>query len=91
MEEQAIENAKHRAELSCKFLEIVGNVIENLSPEDLSVSDIPRMLLVSTKIERESRKNLLAYYDRKAAQTAKDTFTVEVLSPDEMRKILKEE
>ncbi|NMC76201.1 MAG: hypothetical protein GYA60_02740 [Candidatus Methanofastidiosa archaeon] len=90
-EQNIIENEKIIADTAAKFLDVVGKAIDDLKPEQIKVSDIPRFLSTTIKTERESRAFLLELYERQSEQRKQDSFRIEVVDPEEIRERLKKE
>ncbi len=89
-EEAIIEHEKKTAEAAAKFLDVVGKAIENLKPEQIKASDIPRYLNAVNPLERESRAFLLELCEKQSQQREKNTFRVEVVEPEEIRRRIEE-
>lgn len=93
-EEAIIEHEKKMAETTWNFLDVVGKAIDNLKPEQIKPSEIPRYLKTLIPLERDSRDYLLALYEKQSQQrrleTERMTFRVEVVEPEEIRRRIEE-
>ena len=90
-EQNIIENEKSIADTADKFLDVVGKAIDDLRPEQIKASDIPRYLKAVIPLERESRAFLLELYEKKSRQREQNNFIMEVVTSDEVRREMAEE
>lgn len=94
-EQKIKEDVKSLVGITSKFSEILEEAIQNLKPEDIKASDIPRFLKTLLPLEWELRKFQLELEEKERQQrrsaTEEMTFKVEVLWPDQIRERLKEE